>query len=96
MPNLNLGDTVQCKPMDWTGVIDGSDNGVLRNAKRYHVTNDSGSMWFYHDELSTLPDDAETLVKIKDWIKELPKKHKALIDAETLEEMKDWIREYML
>ena len=54
MTNLNLGDTVQCKTMDWTGVIDASDNGALRNAKRYHVTNESGSMWFYHDELSTL------------------------------------------
>ena len=51
MSGFNPGDKVQCKPMVWTGTIDESDHGALRNAKRYRVTNESGSMWFYFDEL---------------------------------------------
>jgi hypothetical protein len=51
MEDFKLGEEVHCKSMDWTGVIDAREYGGGRVARRYHVTNESGSMWFYPDEL---------------------------------------------
>ena len=58
MADFNIGDKVRCKhgfATGWAGTVDDIDNAWAGSAgsleKRYHVTNNLGSMWFYQDEL---------------------------------------------
>ncbi len=62
MAEFKLGDHVLCKKnfaSGWEGMIDGIDKTYgPQSANRYHVTNKSGSMWFFHDELDLLNGDS--------------------------------------